>query len=265
MPKAPIFARLKTEHSVIIDIIPYASAIRPDLIKNRNAVVIDVLRASSVMVTALAHGAKAFIPAATVKEAFQKASEIPDEACLLGGERDTQIIKGFDLGNSPLDYTEEKVKDKTIVLATSNGTKALNALQDAKRIFIGAFLNMHALTQKLANLDELVLVCSGTNNNFSMDDALCSSSIIDHISGVRKVELSDMALTLQKAFRDKTLSNRIQLKDCYHLNLLIRNGFEKDVDYCLQEDLFQIVPEMNDGKIIIPAGLPAHETQSVDG
>ena len=244
---------------MIIDIIPYASAIRSDLVKNRSVVVIDVLRASSVMITALAHGAKAFIPAATVKDAFQVASGISDDECLLGGERDTKIVKGFDLGNSPLDYTEEKVQGKTIVLATSNGTKALKALEQAKRIFIGTFLNMKALTEKLAELDELVLVCSGTNNNFSMDDALCASKIVDHIAAKKQVKLSDMALTLQKAFHDKTISNREQLQDCYHLNLLIRNGFEGDVDYCLQEDLFEIVPEMREGTIVVPTKTPAQE------
>ena len=244
---------------MIIDIIPYASAIQPDLVKNRSVVVIDVLRAGSVMITALAHGAKAFIPAATLKDAFQVASGISLNECLLGGERDTKIIKGFDLGNSPLDYTEEKVKGKTIVLATSNGTKALKALEPAKRILIGTFLNLKALAKKLAGLEELVLVCSGTNNNFSMDDALCASKIIDHLAKQKQVELSDMALTLQKAFHDKTFSNREQLQDCYHLNLLIKNGFERDVDYCLQENLFEIVPEMHDGKIVIPTKMPARE------
>ncbi|MBE0650975.1 MAG: 2-phosphosulfolactate phosphatase [Bacteroidales bacterium] len=244
---------------MIIDIIPYASAIRPDLIKERTVVVIDVLRASSVMITALAHGAKAFVPAASVKAALQIASGIPSGECLLGGERDTKIIEGFNLGNSPLDYTEEAVKDKTVVLATSNGTKALNALHDAKRIFIGAFLNMKALTEKLADLDELVLVCSGTNNNFSMDDALCASTIIDRISEKKEVKLSDLALTIQMAFHDKNLKHREQLHDCYHMNLLIRNGFEKDVDYCLQEDLFNIVPEMQEGKIVVPDPVKAHQ------
>lgn len=241
----------KDDYPVIIDIIPYASAIRPDLIKSRSVVVIDVLRASSVMVTALAHGAKAFIPATTVKDALNKVSEIPEEERLLCGERNTKIIKGFDLGNSPLDYTEEKVRGKTIVLATSNGTKALNALRDAKSVYIGAFLNMQAITEKLADLDELVLACSGTNNNFSMDDALCASMMIDRIAERKEISLSDMASTIQKAFHDKSLTHREQLNDCYHLNLLIRNGFENDVNYCLKESIFDLVPEMHDGKIIV--------------
>lgn len=236
---------------MIIDIIPYTSAIRTDLVKDRSVVVIDVLRAGSVMVTALAHGAQNFIPAASVKDALRIASEIPAANRLLGGERDTKIINGFDLGNSPLDYTEGKVKGKTIVLATSNGTKALNALQGASHIFIGAFLNMGALAEKLATLDELVLVCSGTNNNFSMDDALCASIIIDRISMKKEVQLSDLAHTLQMAFHDKTRHFKGQLQDCYHMNLLIRNGFERDVDYCLQENVFDIVPEMYNGKIIV--------------
>ncbi len=240
---------------MIIDIIPYASTIRPDLIKNRTVVVIDVLRASSVMVTALAHGASAFIPAASVKEALRLASEIPATRRLLGGERDTRIIPGFDLGNSPLDYTEEKVKDKTVILATSNGTKALNALHDARKILIGSFLNLEALAEKLTAQEEVVLVCSGTNNNFSMDDALCASRIMDKISAKKAVRLSDMALTLRMAFQEKNRTSRELLRDCYHLNLLIRNGFEKDVDYCLQENMFDLVPEMQEGRIRIPEAL----------
>ena len=233
-----------------IDVIPYASAIRPDLIENRHVVVIDVLRASSVMVTALANGAKAFIPVKTVEEARQKAFEFRKEEILLCGERDTKIIDGFHLGNSPQDYTREKVEGKTLIFTTSNGTQALNRLQEAAEVFIGSFLNMNALVHRFLDLDNVVLVCSGTNNNFSMDDAMCAALFMDEMMKMKAVSLSDLSITLLKAFQKDNGNLQLLLKDCYHFNLLKNNGFGDDVAYCLQKDLLNVVPEMKEGRIV---------------
>ena len=232
-----------------IDVIPYASAIRPDIVKNRHVVVIDVLRASSVMITALANGARAFVPVQTVEEARQNAAGYPSGEVLLCGERNTQTIEGFHLGNSPLDYTREKVAGKTLILTTSNGTQALNRLQTAARVFIGSFLNMEALLQYFIPMEEVVLVCSGTNNNFSMDDAMCAALFIDEMGKKKPVELSDMAITLHKAYQKDHGDLKTLLRDCYHLNLLKRNGFGRDVDYCLQKSILDVVPEMKEGII----------------
>ncbi len=233
-----------------IDVIPYASAIRPDLIKNRNVVVIDVLRASSVIVTALANGANAFIPVSTVDEARQKAIMLHDEGILLCGERDTKTIDGFHLGNSPQAYTRSKVEGKTLIFTTSNGTKALNQLQKAAEVFIGSFLNMKALVHLFSDLEDVVLVCSGTNNNFSMDDAMCAALFIDEIMKKKAVLLSDLSITLLKAFQKDNGNLPLLLKDCYHLNLLKRNGFGEDVNYCLQKNSSDVVPEMKSGRIV---------------
>jgi 2-phosphosulfolactate phosphatase len=233
-----------------IDIIPYASAIRPDLIKNRTVVVIDVLRASSVMITALANGAKAFIPVESVEEARRKAQAYPADEIILAGERNTKLIEGFHLGNSPLDYTSKAVKGKSIILTTSNGTKALNRLEGAGKVLIGAFINLKAISQQLLNHEEVVFVCSGTNNNFSMDDAMCAAAITDHLRQHKSLKLSDMALTMHKAFQTQANNLRLLLNDCYHLNLLIGNGFENDVNYCLQKSVLQYVPTMDGNKII---------------
>ncbi len=233
-----------------IDVIPYASAIRPDLIKNRYVIVIDVLRASSVMVTALANGAKAFIPVRTVEEAGKVANSLTGEEVLLCGERNTQIIDGFHLGNSPQDYTRNKVQGKTLVFTTSNGTLALNKLAGATEIFIGSFLNMNALVRKFQTMDNVVLACSGTNDNFSMDDAMCAALFIDEIMKKNAVVLSDLSIMLLKAFRKDNGDLHKLLKDCYHLNLLKRNGFEKDVEFCLQKNSSDVVPEMKNGRIV---------------
>ncbi len=233
-----------------IDVIPYASAIRPDLIKNRHVIVIDVLRASSVMITALANGAKAFIPVRTVKEAVEKAELLSNDEILLCGERDTKIIDGFHLGNSPQTYTRDQVEDKTLIFTTSNGTKALNQLQEATEIYIGSFLNMKALVHRFLEIEDVVLVCSGTNNNFSMDDAMCAALFMEEITKKKTVKLSDFSITLLKAFQRDKGNLPLLLKDCYHLNLLKRNGFGDDVAYCLQKDILNVVPEMKGERII---------------
>jgi len=233
-----------------LDIIPYASAIRTDLIAGKTVVVIDVLRATSVMLTAFAHGALSFIPVETKEKALQKASTLPEGSFMLGGERYTRIVEGFNLGNSPLDYTHERVNGKHIILTTSNGTKALNALKGAKEIFIGAFLNAQAVTAKLSNSQNIALICSGTNNTFSMDDGMCAAMITDLLLKKHHVGLSDMAISLHKAYLSNTGKLKTLLKGCYHLNLLIRNGFEQDVDYCLQTGIFSFVPWMIGEKII---------------
>ncbi|MBN2637960.1 MAG: 2-phosphosulfolactate phosphatase [Bacteroidales bacterium] len=226
-----------------IDVIPYASAIKTEGVKNKNVVVIDVLRASSVMVTALNNGAKSVIPVLNVDDAFRLAKKMPEKSYLLSGERNTKLIPGFDLGNSPLEHTREKVADKTIILSTSNGTKALHALDSANHVYIGTFLNSAALIDKLLSLNEIILVCSGTNDNFSMDDGMFAAHVISQITKQKEASLSDLAQTLLKAYQSENGNLNILLQDCYHLNLLKRNGFEQDVNYCLQTDKLSLVPE----------------------
>ena len=243
-----------------IDVIPYASAIRTEMISGKNAVVIDVLRASSVMVTAMSHGAREFIPVVSVEEALRMAASMPAGSFLLAGERDTQLISGFHLGNSPLEYSEERVRDKSIILTTSNGTRALNALDGAESIFIGTFLNSKALVEKLMPLDNVVLVCSGTNDDYSMDDGMFAAQVIHRILKKKTAHLSDMAQSLLHAYESKKGNLKDLLQDCYHLNLLIRNGFEKDVEYCLQSDKLSLVPQMKDGSICVP-GYSTHKEQ----
>ena len=233
-----------------IDVIPYASAIRDDLTENKSVVVIDVLRASSVIVTALFNGAQSVVPVKTVDAAFDTADNKRSN-CLLAGERDTRKPDGFHLGNSPLDYKKEIVSGKTIVLTTSNGTKALNRINNAKEIFIGSFLNVDAVVKKLNGKEQVALVCSGTNNTFSMDDAMCAAMITDKLMINNEVQLSDFTLTILKAYNTGKGNLRELLNDCYHLNLLIRNGFAKDVEYCLQTNKYQVVPKVVNGEIIL--------------
>lgn len=204
------------------------------------------------MVTAMSHGAREFIPVVSVKEALSIAANKPEGTFLLAGERNTRLISGFHLGNSPLEYTEERVKGKSIIMTTSNGTRALNALDEAESVFIGTFLNSRSLVEKLLSHKHVVLVCSGTNDDYSMDDAMFAAQVIHRIVEKKEAHLSDMAQSLLQAYESKHGNLKELLQDCYHMNLLIRNGFEKDVEYCLQSDKLSLVPELIGGSICVP-------------
>lgn len=149
------------------------------------AVVIDVLRASTTMITALAHGAASVLPVADVDEARRLAGELGQRA-LLGGERGGLRIPGFDLGNSPREYTAERVVGQAVVITTTNGTAALHACSDAREIVVGAMVNRTAVAETVRRLagDRGVvhLVCAGTDGVVSAEDVLAAGAILDAAS-----------------------------------------------------------------------------------
>jgi len=234
-----------------IHVVPFAKAIAETEIKDKTVIIIDVLRATSVMITALSNGAREIIPALTIEESNKLANKFNNKNVLLCGEREAKKIDGFDLGNSPLEFTPGKVGKKTLILTTSNGTKALNACQNAKEVLLASFLNVEAVAEKVKHLDELVLVCSGTNGKFSLDDGMCAALIIEQLAKCKTVKTDDLGEILFESWRrsDKNLTNI--LKNCFHLNYLLNNGYKKDVDYCLQLNSHNIVPVFKKGKITL--------------
>ena len=146
------------------------------------AVVIDVLRASTTMITALAHGAAGVVPVAGIDEARRLAAEA-GPAALLGGERGGVRISGFDLGNSPLEYSAARVAGRTIVITTTNGTAALAAARGAREILIGAIVNRAAVAAAIRRLagegEHVHLVCAGTDGCVSAEDVLAAGAILD--------------------------------------------------------------------------------------
>lgn len=160
------------------------------------AVVIDVLRASTTMIAALAHGAARVVPVADVDEARRLAAEA-GPAALLGGERGGVRIPGFDLGNSPLEYSAARVAGRTVVITTTNGTAALAAARGARETLVGAIVNRTAVAQsirRLAGPDEHVhLVCAGTDGCVSAEDVLAAGAILDAADADRAGDVLDAA------------------------------------------------------------------------
>jgi 2-phosphosulfolactate phosphatase len=147
------------------------------------AVVIDVLRATSVMVRALAAGCEAVIPCGEVDEAMSAAVELPPGTALLGGERGGLAIEGFDLGNSPSSYAPEVCRGKTVVMTTTNGTRAILASLEAERVLVAAFLNLGSTVDELAveclkaQCRPIHLVCAGTEGHVSLEDTLLAGAL----------------------------------------------------------------------------------------
>ncbi len=230
-----------------ITVLPFASAVMPEFVKDKTVVIIDVLRATSVMVTALSNGAHEIIPSATIVQS--RSHKLSHPEALLCGERKGDKIDGFDLGNSPLDYSPETVAGKSVILTTTNGTVAVENSLGAKKLIMGAFLNLDAIVEALNSYREAVLVCAGTENRFSMDDSLCAAWIIHRLNQRVKTVPDDLGNYLLRSLNPKKpLSSA--LKDCRHANYLVSKGYAGDVDYCLQMDIYDVVPVYDHGRII---------------
>ena len=160
------------------------------------AVVIDVLRASTTIAHALAHGCEAVIPCLEIDEARRIAADLPEGQALLGGERGGEPIAGFDLGNSPGDYSAKACCGKTLVMTTTNGTKALLACLEAESILVGAFVNFAATVQRLIHEERPIhVVCAGTEGQVSYEDSLLAGAFssrfvdLDHELGNDQAEI----------------------------------------------------------------------------
>ncbi len=219
--------------------------------KDKTTIVIDVLRASSTIITALSNGAKEIVPVSGIESAIKLSGGIFGGHTLLCGERNTKKIDGFALGNSPLEFTKELVAGKSIVLYTTNGSKAIVKAKFSENLFIGAFLNLNFLINHIINLNnDIEIVCSGRNNFFSLEDALCAGFICDKIFQKEKeCMLSDSAkasIALKKKFGNDLLQT---LKESEHGKILIENGFENDIEYCSQNSILDVIPYYNNASI----------------
>lgn len=232
-----------------IDVILTAADIQPEKIKDKIVVIIDVLRATSVMITALANGAKAVYPYKDIESVLENSKK--SKSFVLGGERKGLKIEGFDFGNSPLEYTREAVEGKDMFMTTSNGTRAIeNSANGSKKLFIAAFLNVESVAEKiLKENDDTVIVCSGTDDNFSLDDALCAGEIIKRVKEKNKnVHLTDISLAMKK-LAETSISIENTLEGSKHFEYLKKIGFYGDMNHCFTMDMFDIVPEYKNGVI----------------
>ena len=214
-------------------------------LRGKSAIIIDVLRAASSMVTAIHNGARKIIP----ENAVKIAQTMDSDDYLLCGEQNGHKIQGFHLGNSPLEYTSEVVADKTLIINTTNGTKAIKKAALANRVYVGCFLNQSSILNVLEKHDDdVVLICSGWQGKLSLEDTLFAGAIIYTMcNGELPENTKDgvkVAFSLYKSYKDNIVQAIEGSDHAKRLKELVPDG---DIPFVCEVDKFDVLPGMKDG------------------
>ncbi len=236
-----------------VDVLLSAGDAVYERVKNKNAAVVDVFRATSVIVEALRNKARAVVPVVGVEDAMSMAGKFAPGEVLLGGERDTVRIEGFDLDNSPRMYTEAAVAGKTIIFTTTNGTRALYNSRGAASVAVASFLNFSAVCAALARDGrDAVIVCAGRNDNFTAEDGLCAGAMVGELVLRYGFEMTDIAEVMQNMYVTAANDLRRRLDSTTHYCDIMARGYDEDIRFCLQRDIYKVVPRyMGNGEIIL--------------
>ncbi len=198
------------------------------------AIVIDVLRATSTIINAVHNGCRGVVPVAEIEQALSLRQQKHTQLPLLCGERYGKRIDGFDLGNSPAEYQSEVVRDKILIMTTTNGTRALAAARDAKVIYVLSLLNLKTTVNKVACLNENInIICAGTNGQTSLEDNVCAGLFIDELVKRSDKFLPDNncseIITQAMEYTDNLLT---MLRTSRHGQYLEEIGFGSDLEFC---------------------------------
>ncbi len=217
-------------------------------------VVFDVLRATSTMVTALFNGARCIHPVLTIEEALAlRAAHFPE--ALLGGERAGQRIDGFDLGNSPREYTPEAVSGREIIMTTTNGTVALRACEGAQTVYASSFLNLRTLASQLsaavAEAGHLVLVCAGTGERFALEDGLAAGALLALLDagkrGKGSLTMDDASAAMLAFYKRSQRQLLAALQASENGRRLTQIGLDGDIEWCARESPMDWIAVMRAG------------------
>lgn len=217
-------------------------------LRGKTVVMIDVLRASTTIAVALRNGAREIIPVTTVESAVKLSGNLFGEVILLGGERNGKPIEGFHLGNSPSEYTEERVTGKSIIFSTTNGSQAMVRARHSREMLVCSFVNLSAVAEPLRRQPrDVMIVCAGNNGVFSLEDAVCAGMLVQKLSeGPGPAPgLSDAALgaqTLARAFGRNILK---MLRTSEHGRYLAGIGLGDDLAFCAGLDTVPVLPELS--------------------
>jgi 2-phosphosulfolactate phosphatase len=233
---------------VRIDVVLTAGDVVPGRLAGATALIIDVLRASTTIITALANGAAGVLPVETVEEARARKVALGADA-ILAGERHGDPPEGFDLGNSPLEFTPARVRGRTIVLTTSNGTRALVAARAAAAVGVAAFVNAGAAAAWARGRNgDVVLVCAGELGTPSLEDSACAGVLVARLAAEVPGAVLTPAAEEAQALGLRYGKDLEQLAtDAPHARGLARKGRAADVSLCLTLDTSLVVPVLVPG------------------
>lgn len=236
-----------------VDVFLTGQSVQEKDVAGRTAIVIDVFRASSTIVTALSNGAQSILPVADLSEAHRLADRLAPDTYLLCGERGGIKIDGYHLGNSPFEYTSSIIGGRTVILTTTNGTLALSRARSATHLIVGSFLNLSCVIQFAKEADrDVALICAGWRGRFSLEDTLCAGSMLHSLwDGSTPRFTSDSTYLTFQLYQNEQERLAETLTKCHHGQRLEKLGFASDVKYCIQQDKLPVVPIYQDKRLIL--------------
>ena len=220
----------------------------------KTVVVTDILRATTTITVALGNGAASVVPVLTPADAFHFANQAPNT--IIGGEREGIKVDGFDLGNSPREYTKSVVSGRPVVLTTTNGTRTLHACQFAGSLLIGCFLNLQSVIDYLKKVTgEVMIACSGREGSFCLEDAVFAGACAHRLKcdadaigcDFQLTDAAEAARILYHEYRHDLIG---MLKNCYHGKNLANIGLGADLAFCAQTNIIDSVPRQIDNQIV---------------
>jgi 2-phosphosulfolactate phosphatase len=214
-------------------------------LRDKNVVVIDVLRSSTTITTALKNGAREVIPVSSVESAVKISGNLFGDVVIRGGERNGKIIAGFNLGNSPKEYMDEAVKGKSIIYCTTNGSGAMVKAKYAKRMAVAGFVNLSAVVDFIKDgHEDFYIICAGKQHLFCIEDAVCAGMIVKVLTDDKSIfcDLNDAAIAVMALYKSlgKNLLKMAKASD--HGKYLVEIGFEDDLKSCTGVDTIPILP-----------------------
>jgi len=223
----------------------------PDLIHNYDlkgkiVVVVDILRATSCITTALAVGVKSITPFASLEDCMA----MKKKGYYIAGERGGQNVEGFDIGNSPFSYMDPRFKGANIAVTTTNGTLAIERSKDADKVIIGSFLNISSVAGYITKLtQDLIIFCAGWKGRVSIEDTLFAGALIEKLGSSYKYA-DDSVLISMSLFRKEKDNLLHYVENAGHAKRLRKFKVKKDIEFCLSMDEYEVVPIVNDGVIV---------------
>ncbi|RCK71920.1 MAG: putative 2-phosphosulfolactate phosphatase [Ignavibacteriae bacterium] len=223
-------------------------------LKDKNVVVIDVLRSSTTIVHALNNGARIIIPVPSIESAVKISGSAFGDVVLRCGERNGRMIEGFNLGNSPLEYKEEVVKGKTIIFYSTNGSPTITKSRYAKNLLVAGFVNITAVAEYLASLNEdFYIICAGNQNSFCIEDVACAGMLISKVENIsgKKLEYNDASNAAYLLYKIHSRSILKLLRQSDHGKYLSEIGFREDLKVCAAVDSVPKIPTLIDNSLIL--------------
>ena len=218
-----------------------------DVQEKKVVVVVDILRATSCMTTALAHGVSSIRPVAELEE----SRALSEQGYLIAAERGGEKVKGFDLGNSPFEYMEDGLRGRKISVTTTNGTRAIGLSMGAERLLIGSFLNLKAVANLLNKQEnDVLIVCAGWKGHVNLEDTLFAGALAEQLTA-KFTCICDSTLAAIALYHHAQSNMLAFLQNSSHVQRLKGLGIEKDVAFCLQQDIYDVVPILKDNELVL--------------